>query len=262
MGMRHICIVTAAVLAVSVARAREPLVLTFTFDDATSDQMIAAAALEKYGWRGSFNVITAHVDRESAKPQAKEIGRPFTWAQCRDLVRRGHQVNSHSANHVNFQKLVKEGRMDEVRTEIAGSRDAIAKGTGKAPAFFCYPFVKGTKESDKAIVEAGMKPMTDLRIGFGGPCPQVPSAKPNDPDGPNSFAKIAEKWYEDGVVARDLMFHGIDPKVGIWRPFAHPDDFEKNLPALKELEKSGKIRVVGYDEFYAFAVAHRQAPKL
>lgn len=240
-----------AASACSAAAKKGPLVVTFTFDDSTVDHMIAAAELEKRGWRGSFNIIAGWIGR---KGSTGRMGEQLTWDQCRDLLKRGHQVNSHTVNHVNLKKLLAAGKADEVRKEVAESRDRITKELGVKPKYLTHPFVAMTKETDRIIFSEGLIPMTDLRINFGG--------GDNDPDGPNSLGCKIDEWCDKGVLARDLMFHGIDPQVGLWRPFKTVDDFARTLDQLKEREQKGMVKVVNYDDFYAFAQIHNLVLKI
>ena len=222
---------------------REPLLVTLTFDDSTRDHITAAAPeLERRGWHGMFNVITDWIGR---KGDAKGGGAQLTWDDCKALVARGHRVNSHTVHHVNLKKMIVDGKVEEARQEIVGSRDAITKNVGVAPKYLCHPFVELSVETDRLITEAGMIPMTDLRIGFG---------KPNKPGTEKSFGAILDKWYAEGVAMRDMMFHGIDKDIGVWKPFDNLEEWTAGLDELKDRERRGLVKVLNYDDFYAEAL--------
>ena len=249
-NMKTIAMALSAAGLVLAAQAREPLVVTLTFDDSTADHVIAAKSLEKRGWTGSFNIITGWIGREGRNGSRK--GAELTWDEVRAIKKAGHQVNSHTANHVRLKKLAEDGKLDVIRKEFADSKAAIEKETGVAPKYLCHPFVQTTPEVDKLIVEAGMLPMTDLRINFGG--------EDNDPGTETDLGHKLDKWYADGIKARDLMFHGIDKDVGVWRPFKSLADWEKTLDMLKEREQKGLVKVLNYDDFYAYAKKIGAAP--
>ena len=110
----------------------DPVVtVTLTFDDGSRDHLKAAALIEKYGWRGCFNIVTDKVGDE----------RHLTWDEIRDLKRRGHEIASHTATHPNLAKLLADGKRGEATDELVRSRDAIAKETGSAPRFLCHPYI-------------------------------------------------------------------------------------------------------------------------
>lgn len=169
-------------------KSREPLRVALTFDDALKDHLlIAAPELEKRGWRGTFNIITDKVGTDA---------KYLTWEDVRELVRRGHEVTTHTKSHPSLVKLLKEGRSDEVRREIAESRDAIADRTGFTPRFMCPPYISQNEETARICREEGLRQMQGGRYNFGA----------------GSGDKVV--GVVDGAIARgatrlDILHHGI-----------------------------------------------------
>lgn len=58
------------------------------------------------GWRGTFCIVTDWVGKDSSK---------LTWDDVRELVRRGHEIATHTKTHRNLVELLKAGKGDEVR---------------------------------------------------------------------------------------------------------------------------------------------------
>lgn len=92
---------------IDAGRTNEPLRVALTFDDSLKDHLlIAAPMLEERGWRGTFCIVTDWVGRDSSK---------LTWDDVRELVRRGHEIATHTKTHRNLVELLKAGKGDEVR---------------------------------------------------------------------------------------------------------------------------------------------------
>ena len=74
--------------------------VALTFDDSLKDHLlIAAPLLEKHGWRGTFNIVTDWVGS----------GEKFlTWEDVGELVRRGHEIATHTKTHRSLVKLLAE----------------------------------------------------------------------------------------------------------------------------------------------------------
>lgn len=209
------------------AASGEPVRVTLTFDDSLKDHLlIAAPLLEKHGWRGTFNLVTDWVGR----------GEKFlTWDDVRELVRRGHEIATHSKTHPQFVKLLAEKGEEAVRRELAESRDAIADATGFTPRFFCPPYVQQNEETARICREEGLRQMLSCRVNFG------------QGDEGRTREKI-EASIAGGARRLDILHHGIaaDGRGG-WRPFRDAKAFARHLDDIAELEREGKIIVTDYD---------------
>ncbi len=226
--MSSVRVAFAAVAFVAFdARANEPLRVTLTFDDALKDHLlIAAPMLEERGWRGTFNIVTDWVGMNE---------KHLTWEDVRELIRRGHEVTTHTKSHRNLVKLLEEGKADEVRAEFAASRDAIADNTGFTPRFMCSPFVAQNEETSRLCREANLRQMNAPRCNFG-----------EGSDG--KVRSVIEDFIVRGEQRLDILHHGVSAADhGGWRPFADRAAFGRHLDMIAALERDGRIIVTDYD---------------
>ena len=216
-------------MSVMTLRADNVPVVTLTFDDNPKGHLtVAAPVLERYGFRGTFNIVGDWVGREARK---------MTWEDIRELRRRGHEIVSHSASHPNLVPLHAEKGADAVMRELTSSRDIIRRETGSAPRFFCHPFGQTTPEVDALVRSAGMTPMLTCRHNFG------------TGTTPESFAAFLDALIAGKKPKVDILFHGITRETGGWRPLASAADFEGCIAALAERARKGLVRVVDYATF-------------
>lgn len=204
-----------------------PVRVTLTFDDSLKDHLlIAAPLLEAHGWRGTFNIVTDWVGAGD---------RFLSWGDVRELVRRGHEIATHTKTHRNLLKLLKDEGEAAVRRELAVSRDAIADATGFTPRFMCPPFLAQSEETARLCRAECLRQMIACRINFG----QGAEGK--------TRAKIASRLTR-GVCRLDLMHHGLSAEgFGGWKPFRDRAAFERHLNDIAALEREGKIIVTDYD---------------
>ena len=208
------------------ADTRAPLRVTLTFDDGCKDGLtVAAPLLEKHGWRGTFNIITDRIGTD---------GKYLSWEDVRELVRRGHEIATHTRSHPHLVQMLKAGKADEVRREIAGSRDAIADNTGFTPRFMCPPFVEQDEETARICREEGLRQMSPLRRNFG---------KGDE----NRVRETVKGLIAKGESRIDILHHGISPKGGGWNPFCSEEAFARHLDEIAALEREGKVIVTDYD---------------
>jgi hypothetical protein len=106
-------------LAIEYGCHAEPMRVALTFDDSLKDHLlIAAPLLEERGWRGTFNLVTDRVGSGE---------KYLTWDDVRELVRRGHEVATHTKTHCDLLDLLNTNGEMAVKRELAESRDALAK---------------------------------------------------------------------------------------------------------------------------------------
>ena len=220
-----------------VARsAAEPVRVALTFDDALKDHLlIAAPELEKRGWRGIFTVVTDWIGTDE---------KFMTWDDVRELVRRGHEVATHSKTHRNLAALPEA----ELRRELAVSRDLIAEKTGFVPRFLCPPFVCQNETTARICREEGLRQMLACRKVVG--------------EGSNVRSEL-ELVLAMGGRRVDVLHHGISAADhGGWLPFRDRASFARHLDALVALEKEGKIVVTDYEGMISdCALAARDWPR-
>jgi len=219
---------TAMLHWLNCAPAKEPSVVSLTFDDDSRDFATdVSPLLVKYGWKGIFNVITDRVGRDKTQ---------LTWDDIRAMRDAGHEIANHSVSHPHLKELVKEGNTNELRRQIVESRDILARELGRPPAWFCLPFNSGDETVRAMVVEAGMRSYGPGRKNYG--AHQAPWTD-------NGVYVTLLKTQAEGKKPDDIMVHGVRAGRG-FRPFDSPTQYEKHLQELQQLERDGFIRVLPY----------------
>jgi len=201
--------------------------VVLTFDDGTKDHLlIAAPELEKRGWRGVFNIVTDKIG--SAEKY-------LSWEDVRELLRRGHEVTTHTASHPNLVKLLQAGNTNEVRRQLSESRDRIAAQTGFVPRYMCAPYVAQDATTGRLCREAGLRQMNVGRHNFG-------------TQNQDSVIEVLTNAVAKGRKRLDLLHHGVtEGACGGWSPFRDRVSFVRHLDRIAELERRGVVRVTDYD---------------
>jgi peptidoglycan/xylan/chitin deacetylase (PgdA/CDA1 family) len=123
----HLDALAATGLEIGTAPDRDgapPVALTF--DDGGASALLAAAALERRGWRGQFFVASARIGTSGF----------LSGEQLRELVRRGHVVGSHSDTHPTYMGRLTRKQLD---SEWTRSRTTIGEIVGTAPRTASVP---------------------------------------------------------------------------------------------------------------------------
>jgi len=112
-------------------RDNKDCAISFTYDDGMLCHYTdIAPELEKRGFRGTFWIIGANMDKN-------DPGYPWmTWEQVAELSRRGHEMSNHTWTHPNLPQL----SLEEVRKELAQCDDMLEAKTGKRPITMAYPY--------------------------------------------------------------------------------------------------------------------------
>lgn len=74
-----------------------------------------------------------HVEIPATAPLGLE---PMSWDEVRELANNGVTFGAHTRRHPILSRVETE---EELKDEVEGSRDRIAKELGKPPSSFCYP---------------------------------------------------------------------------------------------------------------------------
>jgi peptidoglycan/xylan/chitin deacetylase (PgdA/CDA1 family) len=132
----HLAAIAGAGVTVGLVPDRPQAALTF--DDGGDSALVAAAALERRGWRGHFFITTGR------------IGTPgFVSAEeIRELDRRGHGVGSHSHSHPTYMGTLSAA---ELADEWGRSRAVLTEILGRAPVTAAVP---GGFLSEQVIAQA------------------------------------------------------------------------------------------------------------
>ncbi len=118
---------------------RRPLAIV-TFDDGYRDNLtIAAPILEAAGVSACFFITTGYVGGARRFAWDERAGRDLpllSWAEVRELRRRGFEIGSHSVSHRRMSELDDE----ELEIELAESQRALEGELGEDVRLFAYPF--------------------------------------------------------------------------------------------------------------------------
>ncbi len=116
--------------------------ICFSFDDGFASCMRAALILERHGVSGCFFVPSAFVGCESVA-----VARAFfrseqgvdesalSWGELETLQARGHEVGSHTMNHLNLAEVSAR----QMEDEILGARAELLKRLGTCE-HFAWPY--------------------------------------------------------------------------------------------------------------------------
>jgi peptidoglycan/xylan/chitin deacetylase (PgdA/CDA1 family) len=112
--------------------------LVLSFDDGGASALLAAAELERHGWRGQFFITTARIDTPGFL--ARE--------ELRELAARGHLLGGHSHTHPTYMGRLTPAELDG---EWSISHALLAEILGKPPRTASVP---GGYLSDEVIDSA------------------------------------------------------------------------------------------------------------
>ena len=217
-----------------VPPAGGPLPVALTFDDAVKEHAtIAAPLLAEFGYPASFNIVTDYIGKWNSS---------LDWDDVRMLAKAGHDIVSHTCSHKLLTKMLAEGKVDQFRHEILDSVAAIESNANIRVTHICLPGNHWNKDVQLAIENLGFGVHEWRRPNIGGGDDVKPSAR-------EKTRAAIRKAIGDKRGRLALMFHGIE-KFG-WRPFPNgAADLRSVFEELRELEKSGVIKVVPYAEAY------------
>lgn len=211
--------------------------VVLSFDDGFDEHhRLVAPILEKYGFRGVFNIITAQIGKGAIDTP---LGRRtyLSWDQVRDLQKRGHEIASHTLAHPSLRELAEKGKTDQLKRELEESRDAIKRETGVAPKYLCHPYCQTNFEVEEAIRDAGMIPMNTRRKNFG--TGTVAWTK-------SGAGEYIRQCIERGETFIDILSHGVTKEGNGWMPYEKVEDFEEHIKEIKKLSDEGVIKVILY----------------
>ena len=213
-----------------------PPTVILTFDDGLEEHYnIAAPLLEKYGFRGIFNIVTDLVGTTEESAMGKRTY--MTWDQIRDLVARDHALGNHSRTHPNLEKLAAEGDIERIRTEILDATKALETHAGVRPVFFCHPYARTAPVAEEIIREGGLRSLGRNRKNFGYDTVAFT---------PTGVGAYLRERIAEGAAEVDVLVHGVTKDGGAWMPFNDPGEFEEHLREIREMQDAGQIRVSCY----------------
>ncbi len=114
---------------------------SLTFDDGLRSQYIhAKPLLDKYGYKGTFFLITGSLEKDSTQMPAWRTG---WWYQFVNLAQAGHEMASHTVNHPQLNNLEagKENDPASLTYQYTESQKTLKQYFPQTNAFsFAYPF--------------------------------------------------------------------------------------------------------------------------
>jgi peptidoglycan/xylan/chitin deacetylase (PgdA/CDA1 family) len=149
----------ASLMGLSVPAAQalgETTIVTFTFDDANSDQIPAAATLKASGMAGTFFLNSGYLNGINH----------MTAAQAQALQAAGHEIGGHSVTHADLATV----GPDELKRQICSDRVTLA-GLGLTVTNFAYPFASTSPAAEAAVAACGYnsgRGLGDLRSKVAG----------------------------------------------------------------------------------------------
>ena len=154
----------------TAARATTATVVSLTFDDGPSSHAELVEPLGSRGMAGTFFVSSGKVGTSSYY---------MTWPQVRALASAGNEIGGHTIDHARLPRLSEA----EMRRQVCGDRDALARELGVTPTSFAYPYgdvsatveavVRSCYESGRAL--GGVKSGTICRS-----CPYAEGIPPRN----------------------------------------------------------------------------------
>ena len=110
----------------------------FIFSDGLKTQFTnAKPILDKYGFKGTFDVVCNNVGKKNGY---------MDWDDIKKLHEEGHEIGSHSMSHARLTELPKES----IEHEVGESKKCL-DDNGIEPTSFEYPFSTGSE--DRTIVD-------------------------------------------------------------------------------------------------------------
>jgi peptidoglycan/xylan/chitin deacetylase (PgdA/CDA1 family) len=106
-------------------------VVIINFDDGRKTQFTSAKPiLDKYGFKATFYIVCNYVDNKKGF---------MTWEEIQTLKKEGHDIGSHSMNHIHLSNLSN----DDIEYEVGDSKKCI-EDHGIEVSSFAYPFNDGS----------------------------------------------------------------------------------------------------------------------
>jgi peptidoglycan/xylan/chitin deacetylase (PgdA/CDA1 family) len=126
------------------AMPKKPVFITFD-DGFANNYELAFPILRELGMKANVFLICGLMGADSAW-DSLETAPPIpmlTWAQAREMQASGlFEFGSHTMRHRDLAKLPP----DEVRRELAESREVMTRELGRAPLGFAYPWGQGADD--------------------------------------------------------------------------------------------------------------------
>ena len=146
-------------------------VVTFTFADTNKSQTAVGPLFAKYGMRSTFHLNSGRIGRGSGD---------LSLADVRALAAAGHEIASHTIDHVRLDEV----SLEEARHQICDDR-ARLMALGFPVTSFAYPSSSDTPEARQIVIECNFnsaRATGGIRNPYGcSTCPLSERIPPTDP---------------------------------------------------------------------------------
>jgi peptidoglycan/xylan/chitin deacetylase (PgdA/CDA1 family) len=232
-------------------------IISLTFDDGLRCQMERGVPiLDQHGLPATFFIAAnpngVHLDYCDHAPWPKIEWNPPDIRTLKDMVRRGHEIGSHSVSHKHskdrrFRPV--DDREYDAKHEAEQSKSLIQDRMVMEISSFCYPFCAKGGGLKEAFVAADYK---QARAGSGGAYYRIgDSLDYFDIDcrhiGANDRREDVISWKRHGDRWHVLMFHGIGPTNdadGWWS--ISPEEFAREMSELAAYRDAGEVEVLTF----------------
>jgi peptidoglycan/xylan/chitin deacetylase (PgdA/CDA1 family) len=117
--------------------------VVLTFDDGYVDNYLEALPiLKEFGFKATIFVITDAVDKSKNYMNVEQL---------KKMEASGMDIQSHTSHHKNFKELSYNEQLETLKR----SKNFLEKSLNKRIKYFAYPYGEYSKESLKAVKEAG-----------------------------------------------------------------------------------------------------------
>jgi len=236
----------------------EPMqIVSLTFDDGLRCQIERGVpVLDQHGLPATFfiaaNVSPMHLDYCPHAPWRKIEWNAPDIRTLKDMVRRGHEIGSHSVSHKHSESRHLRPTHDQeydAKYEAEESKRLISDRMEMGITSFCYPFCGkggGLKEA------VGAAEYTQARAGAGGA--YYPIGDPLDCldvdcrfAGQSGRREDVTSWKRHGDHWHVLTFHGIGPIADTegWLSIS-PEEFAREMSELAAYRHAGEVEVLTF----------------
>src|ERR1039458_8022744 len=177
-------------------------IITFTFDDFPRSALTnGGAIIERFGGRATYYVAMGLMGTSNS------MGKQFVHRDVKSLIEKGHEVASHTYDHLSARKTPVETFLRNVQH----CEEAIRKNSGIDPSRnFAYPYGEVTLKTKK-LLGPHMKSSRGTIRGFNGPEVDLNLLRANCLYGGTDQSDTAKKLIvENGERRSWLIFYSHD----------------------------------------------------
>jgi len=234
-------------------------IISLTFDDGLRCQMeCGVPVLDRHRLPATFfiaaNASPEHLDYCPHAPWRKIEWNLDDVRTLKDIVRRGHEIGSHSVWHKDPEipsvRPAHDRRYD-AKYEAEESKRLISGWMDMEIPSFCYPFCKTGGGLKDAVIAAGYKQARAGANADNGYYPIGDSLDYFDIDcrliGVCDRRENVPSWKRHGDRWHVLMFHGIGTDADGWLAIS-PEEFAREMAEIAAYRDTGEVEVLTFAE--------------